>query len=87
MIGKKKKSRHSSLQPYQLENTVVNYMCSDFCLMFSVFPRGCQTFNGPHTGDCLFSIWKNTGCHEEGFANPALLNSLQNATLDALDIE
>jgi len=39
--------------------------------MFSVFPEYCQLYFGPHSIDCVTSIWLNGGCIEEGYKNPS----------------
>ena len=35
-------------------------------LPFSVFPRGCSNYSGPHSEECYESMWKSVGCEREG---------------------
>jgi len=52
----------------------------------SVFPQGCEFYRGPHSLDCLKSIWLEVGCTLEGESSPGklsrqLLNYLTTSTL------
>nr|XP_026695288.1 uncharacterized protein LOC108950586 isoform X2 [Ciona intestinalis] len=54
-----------------------------------VFPENCETFNGPHSIDCLITIWKEAGCDVNGFRYPNNLaitdaDNLKNMDLTAL---
>ena len=34
------------------------------------FPKGCEFYNGPHSKDCLVSVWEKIGCLQSGRGNP-----------------
>ena len=34
--------------------------------LFSEFPADCTSFNGPHTFDCINTIWTDSDCLAEG---------------------
>ena len=36
----------------------------------TVFPTGCVSYYGPHTLSCLNTVWKSSGCLEEGDIYP-----------------
>ena len=42
--------------------------------LFLEFPMNCLAFWGPHTLECLLSIWRDSGCLEEGELFPLKLS-------------
>ena len=55
-------------------------------MFFAEFPFACETFIGPHSMECLTSIWKSSGCKAAGYKYPAnldddVLSVLSNDTL------
>ncbi|XP_078487548.1 uncharacterized protein LOC144745388 [Ciona intestinalis] len=48
--------------------------CSQFCFI-AVFPENCDSFNGPHSIDCLITIWEEVGCKVKGLRYPGDLSS------------
>ena len=61
-------------------------MCNSI-VAFLVFPEGCQTYNGPQVDDCYVTIWKETGCTEQGHQYPGNLTAVELEFLDRLNLE
>ncbi|XP_078486426.1 uncharacterized protein LOC144744930 [Ciona intestinalis] len=51
-----------------------------------VFPENCDTYYGPHSVECLTTIWKSKGCLVEGSKAPVKLNTAEKEALDLLNV-
>ncbi|XP_078487513.1 uncharacterized protein LOC144745367 isoform X3 [Ciona intestinalis] len=51
-----------------------------------VFPENCDTYNGPHTVECLTTIWISKGCLSEGTKAPVKLDHAEKEALDLISI-
>ena len=60
---------------------------NDVVIFFVVFPSGCTNFEGPHSLQCLQSVWVNVGCFEEGIGYPKSLESLEINGYDRLNLK
>ncbi|XP_077971340.1 uncharacterized protein LOC144425696 [Styela clava] len=54
--------------------------------MFVVYPANCTNYYGPHSIDCLKTIWLSAECLEEGSKYPSKRDSSDLERLDALNI-
>ncbi|XP_078486601.1 uncharacterized protein LOC144745010 isoform X3 [Ciona intestinalis] len=52
-----------------------------------VFPDNCDTYNGPHSVECLTTIWKFEGCLSEGTKAPVKLDTAEKENLDLLNVD
>ncbi|XP_078487526.1 uncharacterized protein LOC144745375 [Ciona intestinalis] len=52
-----------------------------------VFPENCDSFNGPHSIDCLITIWEEVGCKVKGLRYPGDLSSEDLNIFKNLDLE
>ncbi|XP_078486403.1 uncharacterized protein LOC144744908 [Ciona intestinalis] len=52
-----------------------------------VFPDNCDTYDGPHSVECLTTIWEWKGCLGEGTKAPVNLNAGDNDALDLLNLD
>nr|XP_026693802.1 uncharacterized protein LOC113474930 [Ciona intestinalis] len=52
-----------------------------------VFPENCDTYNGPHSVECLTTIWKSKGCLNKGSKSPINLDSAEKHDLDLLNVD
>ena len=50
------------------------------------FPAGCTLFRGPHSVECLTTLWRNGGCIDSGEGYPLNLTSSQYNNYNRLDI-
>ena len=48
------------------------------------FPLACFSYHGPHTPDCLTSIWEDVGCMNSGTAYPGRTDRFKE--LDSLNL-
>ncbi|XP_078487534.1 uncharacterized protein LOC144745379 [Ciona intestinalis] len=51
------------------------------------FPNGCGSHNGPHSVECLTTIWESNGCLSEGTNAPIKLNTAEKEVLDLLTLD
>nr|XP_026691290.1 uncharacterized protein LOC113474438 [Ciona intestinalis] len=51
-----------------------------------VFPGNCNSFNGPHSIDCLITIWEEVGCKIKGLRYPGDLSSEDLNSLKNIDL-
>ena len=47
----------------------------------SVYPENCDSYHGPHSIDCLITIWEEVDCKLKGYRFP---NNLTTADSDSL---
>uniref|UniRef100_UPI000EF4FFBF uncharacterized protein LOC113475320 n=1 Tax=Ciona intestinalis TaxID=7719 RepID=UPI000EF4FFBF len=52
-----------------------------------VFPENCAAYYGPHTVECLTTIWESKGCLSEGTKAPVKLNTAERDILDVLNVD
>ncbi|XP_078487555.1 uncharacterized protein LOC144745395 [Ciona intestinalis] len=52
-----------------------------------VFPDNCDTYYGPHSVECLTTIWEWKGCLGEGTKAPVKLETNETEALDLLNVE
>ncbi|XP_078487545.1 uncharacterized protein LOC144745385 [Ciona intestinalis] len=50
------------------------------------FPENCDSYNGPHTINCLITIWEEVGCKVKGLKYPGDLTSAELNSLKNLDL-
>ncbi|XP_078487539.1 uncharacterized protein LOC108950608 [Ciona intestinalis] len=50
-------------------------------------PNTCDSHNGPHSVECLTSIWESKGCLSEGTKAPVKLNTAEKEALALLNLE
>ncbi|XP_078487553.1 uncharacterized protein LOC144745392 [Ciona intestinalis] len=50
------------------------------------FPNTCDSHDGPHSVECLTTIWESKGCLSEGTKAPDKLNTAGKYTLDLLNL-
>ena len=55
--------------------------------MLLVLPPNCHSIYGPHTIECLLTLWSDVGCLEAGNKSPYNLSETELENLDALTIE
>lgn len=60
------------------------YITVCFFLTFADLPDTCPTYNGPHSIDCLKTVWSLVGCLPEGKKFPDNLFASEIASLAAL---
>ncbi|XP_078486413.1 uncharacterized protein LOC144744923 [Ciona intestinalis] len=51
-----------------------------------VFPEFCDTYYGPHSVECLTTIWQAKGCLSEGTKAPDKLDTAEKNALDLLHV-
>uniref|UniRef100_H2XP01 Uncharacterized protein n=1 Tax=Ciona intestinalis TaxID=7719 RepID=H2XP01_CIOIN len=51
-----------------------------------IFPDNCATYYGPHSVECLTTIWQSKGCLKEGTKAPVKLNTTEKNALDLLNV-
>ncbi|XP_078486406.1 uncharacterized protein LOC144744913 [Ciona intestinalis] len=51
------------------------------------FPNGCGSHAGPHSVECLTTIWESNGCLSEGTNAPIKLNTAEKEVLDLLTLD
>nr|XP_026690763.1 uncharacterized protein LOC113474342 [Ciona intestinalis] len=51
------------------------------------FPDNCASYNGPHSVECLTTIWESKGCLAEGTKAPFKLNAAEKEALDLLNFD
>lgn len=56
------------------------------CSIILVYPGDCKNYYGPHSMECLKSIWNSSRCLPEGSAFPEKLTTDQHTDLDSQDI-
>ena len=68
---------------------IISFVWSEINLeIFSlVFPHGCVKFKGPHSVECLHSMWLDSGCLFNGTGSPFNFNGFQFETLSALALK
>jgi len=44
-------------------------------------------YRGPHTDDCLYSLWLRAGCVNEGYDNPRNLSVAQKRKFMKMNVE
>ncbi|XP_078487569.1 uncharacterized protein LOC144745427 [Ciona intestinalis] len=54
-----------------------------------VYPENCDSYHGPHSIDCLITIWEEVGCEHKGYRFPNNLTipdceSMKNSNLTAI---
>ena len=54
--------------------------------MYTVLPSHCGTYYGPHSLECLETLWLESGCLIEGHATPSNLTADRLASLGAMNI-
>nr|XP_026695983.1 uncharacterized protein LOC108950895 isoform X20 [Ciona intestinalis] len=52
-----------------------------------VFPENCDSYNGPHSVECLTTIWKSKGCLTDGTKAPVKLVKNETEALDLLNVD
>ncbi|XP_078486414.1 uncharacterized protein LOC144744924 [Ciona intestinalis] len=53
----------------------------------TVFPENCDTYYGPHSVECLTTIWESKGCLSEGTKAPVKLDKNEKDALDLLNVD
>ena len=56
-------------------------------VIFSALPPACTTIEGPHSDECLRSLWINSGCLIVGYGAPHNLTSVEYRTVRTQTIE
>lgn len=56
----------------------------DVKIFLTDFPGTCPTYNGPHSVECLKSVWSSVGCLAEGEKYPDKLSSTEEGALTSL---
>ena len=51
------------------------------------FPIACVSFGGPHSLDCLISLWIGGGCVMSGWKNPNNLTGPDVSVLKHMDLK
>ncbi|XP_078487546.1 uncharacterized protein LOC144745386 [Ciona intestinalis] len=51
------------------------------------FLENCDTYLGPHSVECLTTIWESKGCLVEGTKAPDKLDSAEKEALDLINLE
>lgn len=51
-----------------------------------VYPQNCTRYYGPHSIDCLITMWRTATCLQEGYKFPDKLTSVRLDELDAQNI-
>nr|XP_039272236.1 uncharacterized protein LOC120346535 [Styela clava] len=51
-----------------------------------VYPKNCTKYYGPHSNECLITIWDIASCGEEGDKYPKNLTSDEHGTLDEMNL-
>ena len=59
----------------------------DYSDLFSVFPGGCESYQGPNPVLCYSMMWMGLKCLETGLGYPGNLNSDEQQKLDELNLE
>ncbi|XP_078487541.1 uncharacterized protein LOC144745382 [Ciona intestinalis] len=63
-------------------------MCIESDVYYStVFPQNCSTYYGPHSVDCLATVWESKGCLSEGTKAPVKLDTSERDILDVLNVD
>ncbi|XP_078486412.1 uncharacterized protein LOC144744922 [Ciona intestinalis] len=52
-----------------------------------VFPQNCDRYYGPHSVDCLATVWESKGCLSKGTKAPVKLDTSERDILDVLNVE
>ncbi|XP_078486407.1 uncharacterized protein LOC144744914 [Ciona intestinalis] len=52
-----------------------------------IFPDNCDTYYGPHSVQCLTTIWEWKGCLNEGTKAPVKLDHADKEAVDLLTVE
>ncbi|XP_078487506.1 uncharacterized protein LOC113474342 isoform X2 [Ciona intestinalis] len=52
-----------------------------------VVPTNCDAYYGPHSVECLTTIWESKGCLSEGTKAPVKLNAAEKETLDLMNVD
>jgi len=50
------------------------------------FPKVCYSFKGPHSLDCLTTMWYASGCLDDGYNYPAVLRPSDLAELNSMNL-
>lgn len=50
------------------------------------YPANCTMYYGPHSTDCLVTIWLGAKCLREGYKYPHNLTSSEHENLDAMNL-
>ena len=53
---------------------------------FPALPEGCSSFIGPHSTQCLATVWLKAGCIEEGNRFPTKLTPAELLTYSQRDL-
>ena len=53
-----------------------------YLLLFAGFPKGCNTYDGPHSVACISSIWEMVGCLSQGASHPMQLSGADLSVLE-----
>ena len=54
--------------------------------IFAVLPRGCGNYRGPHSIQCMESLWRQAGCLPEGIYPPAKYTQADLATYSLMNL-
>ena len=54
--------------------------------VFSEFPEGCTSYQGPHSLRCLSVLWEQSGCIKEGYHVPTNMSHLQKERVDQMNL-
>ncbi|XP_078487489.1 uncharacterized protein LOC100175212 isoform X3 [Ciona intestinalis] len=57
-----------------------------FLIIYAVYPENCDSYHGPHSIDCLITIWEEVGCKLEGYKYPGNLTGAEAHSLRNMDI-
>ena len=65
---------------------VATVKTSKTVLFFTVFPQHCVSYVGPHSTQCLTSLWKSAGCVKTGLRYPGKLTEKVQEHLKKLNL-